>query len=132
MQSIEVRTSRNTATLQVDPKLPDITPAQSLTGWRREFCIELLGDGGARIFVRAVEKSSFKAAELQRAILFHRLDSRVRDLEGCVEAIRPDLDRLVDTARRTRPDKENLYASVEHDRAAWERVQQGIDRWARR
>jgi hypothetical protein len=120
------------ATLQVDPKLPDITPAQGLAGWRREFCIELLGDGGARVFVRAVEKSSFKAAELQRAILFLRLDSRIRDLEGCVEAIRPDLDRLVDTARRTRPDKENLYASVEHDRAAWERVQQGIDRWARR
>ena len=132
MQSIEVRTSRNTATLQVDPKLPDITPAQRLTGWRREFCVEVLGDGGARIFVRAVEKSSFKAAELQRAILFHRLDSRVRDLEGCVEAIRPDLDRLIDTARRTRPDKENLFASVEYDRAAWERVQQGIDRWAKR
>jgi hypothetical protein len=29
------------ATLQVDPKLPDITPAQGLAGWRREFCIEL-------------------------------------------------------------------------------------------
>jgi hypothetical protein len=28
--------------------------------------------------VRAVERSSFKAAELQRAILFHRLDSRAR------------------------------------------------------
>jgi hypothetical protein len=120
------------ATLQVDPNLTEITPAQSLTGWRREFCVELLGDGGARIFVRAVEKSSFKAAELQRAILFHRLDSRFRDLEGCVEAIRPDLDCLIDTARRTRPDKENLFASVEYDRAAWERVQQGIDRWAKR
>ena len=78
------------ATVQVEPKLPDITPVQSLTGWRREFCVELLVDGGARIFVRAVEKSSFKAAELQRAILFHRLDSRGRDLEGCVETIRPD------------------------------------------
>lgn len=120
------------ATLQVDPELPDITPAQGLTGWRREFRIELLGDGGARIFVRAVEKSSFKAAELRRAILFHRLDSRFQDLDGCVEAIRPDLDRLVDTARRTRPDKDNLFASLEYDRAAWERVQQGIDRWARR
>jgi hypothetical protein len=120
------------ATLQVDPKLPDITPAQGLTGWRREFCGELLGDGSARVFARAVEKSSFKAAELQRAILFHRLDSRVRDLEGCVQAIRSDLDRLIDTARRTRPDKQNLYTSVEYDRAAWERVQQGIDRWARR
>jgi len=132
MQSIEVGTNRNVATLQVDLKLPDITPAHGLPGWHREFCIELLGDGGARIFVRAVAKSSFKAAELQRAILFHRLDSRGRDLEGCVEAIRPDLDRLIDTARRTRPDKENLFASLEYDRAAWERVQQGIDRWAKR
>jgi hypothetical protein len=120
------------ATLQVDPNLPEITPAQSLTGRHREFCVELLGDSGARIFVRAVEKSSFKAADLQRAILFHRLDSRVRDLEGCVEAIRPDRDCLVDTARRPRPDTENLFATLEYDRAAWERVQQGIDRWARR
>jgi hypothetical protein len=81
------------ATLQVDQELPDITPARGLTGWRREFCVELLGHGGARIFVRAAEKSSFKAAELQRAMLFHRLDSRVRDLEGCIEAIRPLLRR---------------------------------------
>jgi hypothetical protein len=120
------------ATLQADPNLPEITPAQSLTGWRREFCVELLGDGSARIFVRTVEKGSFKAAELQRAILFHRLDSRFRDLDGSVEAIRADLDRLVDAARRTRPDKENLFASAEHDRAAWERVQQCVDRWAKR
>jgi hypothetical protein len=120
------------AALKIDSNLPETTPAQSLTGWRREFCVELLGDGGARIFVRAVEKSSFKAAELQRAVLFHRLDSRFRDLEGCVEAIRPDLDRLVDAARRTRPNKENLFASAEYDRAAWERVQQGVDRWAKR
>jgi hypothetical protein len=120
------------ATLQVDSNLPEITPAQSLTGWRREFCVELLGDGGARVFVRAVEKGSFKAAELQRAVLFHRLDSRFRDLEGCVEAIRPDLDHLVDAARRTRPDKENLFASVEYDRTAWERVQQGVNRWVKR
>jgi hypothetical protein len=120
------------ATLQVDSNLPEITPAQSLTGWRREFCVELLGDGGARVFVRAVEKGAFKAAELQRAVLFHRLDSRFRDLEGCVEAIRPDLDHLVDAARRTRPDKENLFASVEYDRTAWERVQQGVNRWAKR
>jgi hypothetical protein len=119
------------ATLQVDPNLPEMTPAQSLTGWRREFCIELLGDGGARIFVRAVEKSSFKATELQRAILFHRLDSRFRDLEGCVKAMRADLDRLADATRRVRPTKDNLFATVEYDRAAWERVQQGVDRWGR-
>ena len=42
------------AELQVDPKLPEITPDLSLIGWHREFCIELLGNGGARLFVRAV------------------------------------------------------------------------------
>jgi hypothetical protein len=120
------------ATLQIDPNLPEITSEQSLTGWRREFCIELLGDGGARIFVRAVEESSLKATELQRAILFHRLDPRFTDLAGCVETIQPDLRRLVDTARRTRPDKENLFAKVEYDRTVWARVQHGVDRWARR
>jgi hypothetical protein len=88
-------------TLQIEPNLPEITPAQSLAGWRREFCIELLGDAGARIFVR-------------------------------VEAIRPELQRLADTAQRTRPDKDNLFATVAYDRIAWERVQHGIDRWARR
>jgi hypothetical protein len=118
--------------LHIDPSLPEVTPAQSLTGRHREFCVELLVDGGTRIFVRAVERSSFKAAELQHAILFHRLDSRFYDLEGCVAAIRADLDRLIDTARRTRPDKENLFASLEYDHAAWERVQQGIDRWHKR
>jgi hypothetical protein len=120
------------ATLQVDPKLPEISPQQSLTGWRRELCIELLGDGAARIFVRAVEQSSFKASELQRAVLFHRLDPRFTDLAACVEALRPDLERLADAARRTRSDKAHLFATVEYDRSAWECVQQGIDRWARR
>jgi hypothetical protein len=120
------------ATLHIDPNLPDITPAQSLTGWRREFFIELLGDGAARIFVRTVEQSSFKATELQRAILFHRLDPRFHDLPGCVEAMRPELERLADMARRTLPDKENLFAPVEYDRATWERVQHGVERWARR
>jgi hypothetical protein len=120
------------ATLQIDPDLPDITSEQSLTGWRREFCIEMLGDGAARVFVRAVEESSLKATELQRAILFHRLDPRFTDLAGCVESIQADLRRLADTVRRTRPDKDNLFATVEYDRTAWERVQHGLDRWARR
>ncbi len=119
-------------TLQIEPNLPDITPAQCLAGWRREFCIELLGDGGARVFVRVVEESSLKATELQRAILFHRLAPRFTDLAGCVEAIQPDLRRLVDTARRTRPDLDNLYAKVEYSRTTWERIQQGVDHWARR
>jgi hypothetical protein len=120
------------ATLQIEPDMPQITPEHSLTGWRREFCVELRGDGAARIFVRAVETSSFKAAELQRAILFHRLDPRFADLASCVEAIRPDLERLADSARRARPDKDNLFAAVTYERAAWERVQYGLDRWKRR
>lgn len=120
------------ATLQIDPELPKLTPEQSLAGWRRECCIELLGQGSARVFVRAVQESSFKAAELQRAILFQRLDTRFTDLAGCVAALQADVDRLVDTAKRTRPDKDNLFRTVEYDRAAWERVQQGLDRWARR
>ena len=120
------------ATMQVEPDLPQITPTQSLVGWHREFCVELLGEGKARIFVRAVEESSFKATELQRAILFQRLSARFTDLAGCVDFMQADLGHLVDTARRTRPDKDNLFATVEYDRTAWERVQQGVDRWARR
>ena len=82
------------ASLQIDPNVPELTPAQGLTGWHREFCVELLGDGGARIFVRSVEQSSLKATELQRAVFvsasesaLHRpgrlrrsLETRPRDL----------------------------------------------------
>jgi hypothetical protein len=118
--------------LKVEPELPDISPEQSLDGWRREFCVELLGEGAARIFVRAVERSSFKAMELRRAILFVRLGARFTDLAGCVDAMRADLSILADTARRSRPDKDNLFATVEYDRNAWERVQRGVDGWARR
>jgi hypothetical protein len=119
------------ATLQIEPELPDISPEQALDGWRREFCVELLGEGAARIFVRAVARSSFKATELRRAILFVRLDGRFTDLAGCVDSIRVDLSSLAGTARRSRPDKDNLFATVEYDRNAWERVQRGLDRWAR-
>jgi len=119
-------------TLKVEPELPDISPEQGLDGWRREFCIELLGEGAARIFVRAVERSSFKATELRRAILFVRLGARFADLAGCVEAMQADLSILANTARRSRPDKDNLFATVDYDRNAWERVQRGVDGWARR
>ena len=120
------------AELHIDPNLPEITPDLRLIGWHRELCVELLGNGSARVFVRAVEKSSFKASELQRAILFLRLDSRFTDLRGCVEFIRTDLTRLADAARRFRPTKDNLYTALEYDRAAWEHVQSGVERWARR
>ena len=39
---------------------------------------------------------------------------------------------LAETARLIVPDKENLFATVEFDRTAWERVQLGLDRWSRR
>lgn len=121
------------ATLQIEPELPvPITPELSLSGWRREICVELLGDGRARVFLRNVEGSSLRAAELQRATLFHRLDPRLADVAGCVAAVRTELERLVDGARRTQPTRDNLYSTVEYDRAVWDRVQQGIDRWARR
>ena len=120
------------ATTQIEPDLPQITPAQSLVGWHREFCVELLGEGTARVFVRAVEQSSYKATELRHAILFERLDPRFADLAGCVEFMRADLGQLIDTARKVRPDRDNLFTTVEYDRAAWERVQRGLDRWVRR
>jgi hypothetical protein len=120
------------ATLQVEPELPQITPAQSLDGWRREFCIELLGDGAGRVFVRALPQGSLKATELKRGILFHRLGPRFSDLAGCVEALRADLERLAEGAKRIAPDKEHLFAAVSYDRITWERVEHGLDRWARR
>ena len=120
------------ASLQVDPELPVLTAVQSLTGWRREFCVELLGHGEARVFVRAVEASSFKATELKRAVLFQRLDARHTDIARCVATIRSDLELLADTALRVNPDKEHLFATVSYDRGAWERVQLGLDRCLRR
>ena len=119
------------ANLQIDLNVPELTPEESLAGWRWEFCVELLGETGARVFVRQVERSSFKATELQRSTLFHRLPTRFADLPGCIEAIGADLRTLVDTAKRTSPDKSNLFAAVVYDRSAWERVAQGIDQWGR-
>ena len=120
------------ATLHIDPDFPLVTPEISLTGWRREFCVELEGDGAARIFVRAVETASLKAEELRRATLFHRLETRFSDLAGCVDALRPDLERLADSARRVQPGKDNLFAAVTYDKAAWEGITKELDRWARR
>ena len=49
-----------------------------------------------------------------------------------MEALRAELERLADTAQRITPDKEHLFATVSYDRPTWERIQQGLDRWARR
>jgi hypothetical protein len=91
------------ANLQIESDLPIVTPAQGLTGWHWEFCVELLEDQAARVFVRAVEKGSSKAAELRRAVLFCRLGSSFSDLAGCVASVRNELERLADTSRRLRP-----------------------------
>lgn len=119
------------ATLQISSDVPELSAVESLAGWRREFCVELLGDAGARVFVRKVEQSSFKATELQRGTLFYRLPPQFRDLAGCLDAIGVDLRTLVEMARRTRPDTANLFASVVYDRSAWDRVQRGIEQWGR-
>ena len=62
-------------------------------------------------------------------------DQNMSILEGSIgllqKRVMVDADQA-DAARRIRPDKENLFATVEYDRTAWERVQQGVDRWARR
>lgn len=124
--------STPSVSLQVDAELPEITPARSLNGWHRELCLELLGDGGARIFARALQQSSHRAAELQRGTLFQRLDVRFADLPGFVQAQRADIEQLACTARRSVPSQANLFATLAYDRAAWDRVVQGIDRWSRR
>jgi len=120
------------ANLRVDPAVPVLTSEQSLTGWRRELCVQLLGEGEARLYLRAVEAPSMKAGELRQAILFHRVGAAFDDLEGCAAAMREPLEHLVRTAVRQKPSKDNLFAAVTYDRSAWESVVQGIERWQRR
>jgi len=117
--------------LQVDPDVPPLSPTESLNGWHREFCVELLGAGGARVFVRSVRQSSVRASEMLRGILFVRLDTRFTDLPGCVKALHSELKSLAATARRASPTKANLFVTLDYNRAAWERVEAGVDRWAR-
>ena len=120
------------ANLQVDPARPALTSEQTLTGWRREFCVEILGEGQARIFLRAVEFPSMKADALRQAILFHRVGAAFDDLDGCVAAAREPLEHLARTAVRQAPSKDNLFAAVTYDRGAWDRVLQGVEHWQRR
>ncbi len=119
-------------TLHIDDNLTPLTSEQTLTGWRREFCVELLGDGQARIFMRAVEAPSLKATELQRGVLFHRVSSAFTDLAGCVAAARDTLERLARHAARQQPSKDNLFAAVTYDRSAWDQVVNAVDSWQRR
>jgi len=118
--------------LQIDPARPELTPEQTLTGWRREFCVELFGEGEARIFLRAVEVPSMKADALRQAILFHRVGTTFVDFDGCVAAVREPLEQLARTAARQKPDRDNPFAAVTYDRSAWDRVVLGIEHWQRR
>lgn len=118
--------------LQIDDAPTALTPAQTLTGWHREFCIELLGDGQARVFLRVVEAASLKATELHRGVLFHRVGAGFADLPGCVAAAREPLDLLARSAVRQQPSKDNLFAAVTYDRSAWERAIGLVDAWQRR
>lgn len=118
--------------LQIDDSPVVLTSAQTLTGWRREFCVELLGDGQARVFLRAVEAASLKATELKRAVLFHRVGAGFLDLAGAVAAAREPLEQLARSATRQQPTKDNLFAAVTYDRTAWERATDVLDAWQRR
>jgi hypothetical protein len=117
------------AHLQIEFEVPTVTPAQSLTGWRREFCVQLLGEGAARVFIRVVQGRSLKATELQSAIVFHPLRARFAAFADYISAHRADLERLADSAQRPRPGKDNLFVVLHDDRAAWERIQHSLDRW---
>jgi len=119
-------------TLHIDDAPTILTTEQTLTGWRREFCVELLGDGQARIFLRALEAPSLKATELHRGVLFHRVGSGFTDLAGCVAAARKPLELLATTAVRQQPSKDNLFAAVSYDRNAWDQVVNALESWQRR
>ena len=120
------------AGIALAPDWPTLSATQSLAGWHRELCVELLGAGQARVFVRAVARGSLGASELQQGRLFHRLDVRFQDLAGCVQSLHPDLERLARSARRAPPCRDNLFITLQYDRATWDRIETGLDRWARR
>lgn len=118
-------------TLHIDDNQPNLTAEQALTGWRREFCVELLGDGQARIFLRAGEAASLKATELRRGVLFHRVSTTFADLAGCVASAREALEALARSAVRQQPSQDNLFAAVTYDRQAWEKVVTAVEQWQR-
>ena len=117
--------------LEIDETPATLTSEQTLAGWRREVCVELLGEGRARIFLRAVEAASLKATELRRGVLFHRVSSAFADLPGCVAAAREPLERLARTAQRQQPTQDNLFAAATYDRAAWDSVVNAVEQWQR-
>jgi len=118
--------------LQIDSQLPALTQDQALTGWRREFCIELLGAGQARIFMRLVLTPSHKAAELQNGVLFHRVGAAFGDLTNFLQLAAEPMRLLVGSASRQQPCRNNLFSAVVYDHRAWERVMDALDQWQRR
>lgn len=119
-------------TLLIEDTPPTLSSEQTLMGWRREFCVELLGDGQARVFLRATEKPSLKATELRRGILFHRVGSAFADLPGCVAASREPLEQLAQSAVRQQPSVDNLFSAVTYQPSSWEAVVNAIEHWQRR
>lgn len=119
-------------TLHIEETETPLSAEQTLTGWRREFCVELLGEGQARIFLRAVAAPSLKATELHRGVLFHRVGSTFTDLAGCTAAVRDLLEQLARTAVRQQPSKDNLFAAVTYDRSTWDRIVLALEQWQRR
>lgn len=67
------------AVLQIDSNVPELTPVESLAGWRRELCIELLGDAGCT-GVRAQGGAEFVQGD--RAAAWDPLPSTAHDLCG--------------------------------------------------
>lgn len=137
--AIQMTTGSNTADaetlpmdLHIESQMPALSPDQALTGWRREFCVELLGDGRARIFTRMVISPSHKAAELQHGVLFHRVGAAFKDLRNCVQVAAGPLQQLVASAVRQQPSRQNLFSAVVYDQQAWERVMEALDHWQRR
>lgn len=118
--------------LQIESQLPALTADLALTGWRREFCVDLLGDGRARIFTRTMVSPTHKMAELQHGVLFHRIGAGFQDLRSCVQAAAAPLRVLVASAVRQQPCRDNLFLAVTYDHRAWELVTEALDRWQRR
>jgi hypothetical protein len=119
-------------TLLIEETPPTLSTEQTLMGWRREFCVELMGEGKARIFLRATEKPSLKATELRQGILFHRVGTTFADLAGCVATAREPLEQLASTAVRQQPSVDNLFTPVTYQPSAWEAAVTAIENWQRR
>jgi hypothetical protein len=71
-------------------------------------------------------------AELQHGVLFHRVGAGFKDLRSCVQTAAGPLRRLVASAVRQQPCRDNLFSPVTYDQRAWEEVMDALDGWQRR